>query len=70
MAKPIAPNKINEYFALLFVLGPPGMLGTVPLIALVIWIVLGLVSRSIKSGQLKDLPWEKTTSPRLAWGWE
>ena len=74
MPKPIAPNKSYEYFALagcilsvgflalLFVPGSPGMLGTAPLIALVVWIVLGLVSWAIKSRQLKDVPPEKTAS--------
>lgn len=59
MPKPIAPNKFYEYFALagrilsvgflalLFVPGSPGMLGTAPLIALVVWIVLGLASWAI-----------------------
>lgn len=68
MPKPIAPNKLYEYFALagcilsvgflalLFVPGSPGMLGTAPLIALVVWIVLGLASWAIKSRQLKDVP--------------
>ena len=68
MAKPIAPSKSYEYFALagcilsvgflalLFVPGSPGVLGTAPLIALVVWIVLGLASWSIKSCQLKDVP--------------
>ena len=74
MPKPIAPNKSYEYFALagcilsvgflalLFVPGSPGMLGTAPLIALVVWIVLGLASWAIKSRQLKDVPPEKTAS--------
>lgn len=74
MPKPIAPNKFYEYFALagcilsigflalLFVPGSPGMLGTAPLIALVVWIVLGLVSWAVKSRQLKDVPPEKTAS--------
>ncbi|WP_408920993.1 hypothetical protein [Corynebacterium marquesiae] len=48
--------------ALLFVPGSPGVLGTAPLIALVVWIVLGLVSWAIKSRQLKDVPPEKTAS--------
>ncbi len=74
MSKPIAPNKFYEYFALagcilsigflalLFVPGSPGMLGTAPLIALVVWIVLGLVSWAVKSRQLKDVPPEKTAA--------
>lgn len=48
--------------ALRFVQSSPGMLGTAPLIALVIWIVLGLVSWTIKSRQLKDVSLEKTAS--------
>ena len=48
--------------ALRFVPGSPGVLRTVPLIALVIWIVLGLVSWTIKSRQLKDVSLEKTAS--------
>ena len=77
MTRPIAPNKFYEYFALagwilsigflalLFIPGSPGMLGTAPLIALVVWIVLGLVSWTIKSRQLKDVPPEKTASSIL-----
>lgn len=38
------------------------MLRTALLIALVIWIVLGLVSWTIKSSQLKDVPPEKAAS--------
>ena len=72
MSEPVAPNKFYEYFALagcilsvgfmalLFVPGSPGVLGTAPLIALVVWIALGLVSWAIKSRQLKDVPPEKT----------
>ena len=72
MSEPVAPNKFYEYFALagcilsvgfmalLFVPGSPGALGTAPLIALVVWIALGLVSWAIKSRQLKDVPPEKT----------
>ena len=48
--------------ALRFVPGSTGMLRTAPLIALVIWIVLGLVSWTIKSRQLKYVPPEKTAS--------
>lgn len=74
MPKPIAPNKFYEYFALagcilsvgflalLFVPGSPGMLGTAPLMALVVWIVLGLASWAIKSWQLKDVPPEETAA--------
>ncbi|MTE11144.1 APC family permease [Corynebacterium aurimucosum] len=74
MPKPIAPNKFYEYFALagcilsvgflalLFVPGSPGMLGTAPLIALAVWIVLGLASWAIKSRQLKDVPPEETAA--------
>ncbi|TVU55898.1 APC family permease [Corynebacterium aurimucosum] len=74
MSKPIAPNKFYEYFALagcilsvgflalLFVPGSPGMLGTAPLIALVVWIVLGLASWAIKGRQLKDVPPEGTAA--------
>ena len=74
MTKPTTPSKFYEYFALagcilsvafialLFVPGSPGMLGTAPLIALVIWTLLGLVSWIIKSRQLKDVPPEKTAS--------
>ena len=79
MPKPIAPNKFYEYFALagcilsvgflalLFVPGSPGMLGTAPLIALVVWLVLGLVTWAIKSRQLKDVPPEETASLILEW---
>ena len=74
MSEPVAPNKFYEYFAmagcilsvgfmaLLFVPGSPGVLGMAPLIALVVWIALGLVSWAIKSRQLKDVPPEKTPS--------
>ena len=74
MSEPIAPKKFYEYFALagcflsvgfmalLFVPGSPGVLGTAPLIALVVWIALGLVSWAIKSRQLKGVPPEKTAS--------
>ncbi|WP_070744719.1 APC family permease [Corynebacterium sp. HMSC074C01] len=74
MPKPIAPNKFYEYFALagcilsvgflalLFVPGSPGVLGTAPLIALVVWIVLGLASWAIKSRQLKDVLPEETAA--------
>ncbi len=74
MPKPIAPNKFYEYFALvgcilsvgflalLFVPGSPGMLGTAPLIALVVWIVLGLASWATRSRQLKDVPPEGTAA--------
>ena len=74
MPKPIAPNKFYEYFALagcilsvgflalLFVPGSPGMLGTAPLVALVVWIVLGLASWAIKSRQLKNVPPEETAA--------
>ena len=74
MSEPIAPNKFYEYFALsgcilsvgfmalLFVPGSPGVLGTAPLIALVVWIALGLVSWAIRSRQLKGVPPEKTAS--------
>lgn len=73
MTQLIAPNKFYEYFALagcilsmgflaLFFPGSPGMLGTAPLIALVVWIALGLVSWSVKSRQLRDVPPEKTAS--------
>lgn len=74
MPEPIAPNKFYEYFALagcilsvcflvlLFVPGSPGMLGTAPLIALVVWIVLGMVSWVIKSRQLKDVQPEETAA--------
>ena len=74
MSEPVAPNKFYEYFALagcillvgfmalLFVPGSPGVLGTAPLIALVVWIALGLVSWAIKSRQVKDVPLEKTAS--------
>ena len=74
MPRPIEPNKFYEYFALagcvlsigflalLFVPSSPGMLGTAPLIALVVWIVLGLVSWTVKSRQLKDVPPEETAS--------
>lgn len=48
--------------ALRFVPGSPGMLRTAPLIALVIWIVLGLVSWTIRSCQLRDVSLEKTAS--------
>lgn len=48
--------------ALRFVPGLPSMLRTALLIALVIWIVLGLVSWTIKSSQLKDVPPEKAAS--------
>ena len=48
--------------ALLFVPGSPGMLGTAPLIALVVWVVLGLVSWAIKSRQLKGVPLEETAA--------
>lgn len=82
MPKPIAPNKFYEYFALagcilsvgflalLFVPGSPGMLGTAPLIASVVWIVLGLASWAIKSRKLKDVPPEKTAAlilGKLGW---
>lgn len=74
MSKAIAPNKFYEYFALagcvlsigflalLFVPGSPGMLGTAPLIALVVWIVLGLASWAIKRRQLEDVPPEETAA--------
>ena len=74
MTKPTTPSKFYEYFALagcilsvafialLFIPGSPGMLGTAPLIALVVWIALGLVSWTVKSRQLKDVPPEKTAS--------
>ena len=74
MTQPIAPNKFYEYFALagcilsigflalLFIPGSPGRLGAAPLIALVVWIVLGLASWTIKSRQLKDVPPERTAS--------
>lgn len=74
MSKAIAPNKFYECFALagcilsigflalLFVPGSPGMLGMAPLIALVVWIVLGLASWAIKSRQLKDVPPEETAA--------
>ena len=74
MPKPIAPSKFYEYFALagcilsigflalLFVPGSPGMLGTAPLIALVVWVVLGLASWAVKSRQLKGVPPEKTAA--------
>lgn len=67
MPKPIALNKFYEYFALagcilsvgflalLFAPGSLGMLGTVLLVALVVWIVLRLASWAIKSRQLKDV---------------
>ncbi|WP_339016743.1 hypothetical protein R3O64_09170 [Corynebacterium hesseae] len=38
------------------------MLGTAPLIALVVWIVLGLASWAIKSRQLKNVPPEETAA--------
>ncbi|MGV0329950.1 hypothetical protein ACUY3D_12460 [Corynebacterium guaraldiae] len=38
------------------------MLGTAPLIALVVWIALGLASWAIKSRQLKDVPPEETAA--------
>lgn len=72
--KPIAPSKVYEFFApagcilsvgflaLLFVPGSPGVLGTAPLIALVVWILLGLASWAVKSRQLKEVPPEKTAS--------
>lgn len=74
MTKPIEPNKFYElialagcilsvaFMALLFIPGSPGMLGTAPLIALVVWIVLGLASWSVKHRQLRDVPPEKTAS--------
>lgn len=74
MTKPIEPNKFYElialagcilsvaFMALLFIPGSPGMLGTAPLIALVVWIVLGLASWSVKRRQLRDVPPEKTAS--------
>ena len=74
MPEPSAPSTFYEYFALagyilsvgflalLFVPGSPGMLGTAPLIALVVWIVLGLASWAIKSRQLKDVAPEKMAS--------
>ena len=74
MTKTIAPNKFYEYFALagcilsigflalLFIPGSPGMLGTASLIALVVWITLGLASWAFKSRLLKDVPPEKTES--------
>ena len=74
MPKPITLNKFYEHFALagcilsvgflamLFVPCSPGMLGTAPLIALVVWIVLELASWSIKSRQLKDVPPEETAA--------
>ena len=74
MPKPMAPNMFYESFALagcilsvgflalFFVPGSPGMLGTAPLIALVVWGVLGLASWAIKSRQLKDVPSEETAA--------
>lgn len=74
MPKPIAPSKFYEFFALagcilsvgflalLFVPGFPGVLGTAPLIALVVWVVLGLASWAIKSRQLKGVPPEETAA--------
>ena len=50
------------FLALLFVPGSPGMLGTAPLIALVAWIVWGLVSWAITRRQLKDMPPERTAA--------
>ena len=38
------------------------MLGTAPLIALVAWIVWGLVSWAITRRQLKDMPPERTAA--------
>ena len=38
------------------------MLGTAPLIALVVWIVLGLASWAIKIRQLKDVAPEETAA--------
>ncbi|WP_158011569.1 hypothetical protein [Corynebacterium sp. HMSC068H04] len=56
------------FLALLFVPGSPGMLGTAPLIALVVWVVLGLASWAIKSRQLKDEPPEETAELILEHG--
>ena len=56
--------------ALRFVSGSPGMLRTAPPIALVIWIVLGVMSWTIKSRQLKNVAPEKTASlilEKLGW---